>query len=267
MKYCSECGAKLDDKAKFCVKCGTKQEAFPRNAVSGDNISGEAISADNGQKNMCGAEGDGGKKPDRKIMIAVAAVILIAVVVAAVFLLGNDPEKEKTDSAGQEKKAAEPKEVEETLPAGYEEAQKAYDVKLSNMKKEYEADGAGLEYYKIDMDGDEIPELVTCLLPYGAEPVTEAFTYRDGKVVSLDRLPGAQAMGADNEGKVYTFYKYNMGENKEYMRVDRIDVVNDRLGITNVHEEQGASLEFSSAAGELGVQLVESTVLLEMMQW
>lgn len=69
MKYCEECGAKLQDNESFCSECGAK---YSENLIADDK---EEVESNNGE-----VESNNGGKKRKKTLIVVIAVALVAII-------------------------------------------------------------------------------------------------------------------------------------------------------------------------------------------
>lgn len=252
MKYCSECGTKLDDKAKFCVRCGTEQKNF-----SEDN-DGEIAPAGSGK---------GVKKPGRNKVIIIAAVIA-ALVAAGVLIFvfmslddrtGDEPENNKAQvtEKQEEKVQKEHKKQEVETGPSADDIRNAYMDVIEGVAASVEED-VYIGYETADIDGDGIKELFVNKVPCAAEAVREIYTYRNGDARYIDTIPaGHSRIGVHKIEGVYSVYT-QMG----YTVVELIEYKNGRISLKLQYEtpDEKSTGNYEDVLKDMQITLVEPGV-------
>ncbi|GFI08850.1 hypothetical protein IMSAGC007_01304 [Lachnospiraceae bacterium] len=141
--FCVKCGSRIDDKARFCDKCGSPVSASQGGGqtVGGTNaLSGSGYTSQNGN---APSTTSGGKKPGKG---SLAALLILAIVLAAAagFFVYKAAHKEETDiqeNAGKETEAVEAEETQPEAETGTDEQEQA------DVKAELEAVLGNISYY------------------------------------------------------------------------------------------------------------------------
>lgn len=100
MRFCDECGAKLEDNAQFCDECGAKVETV----VATTGVMEEAVQSEN--KRVSGNSTNGGGNKGTKVVIIILCLLLCGAM-AVIFILWKG--KDNTGSSETEKIGTETK--------------------------------------------------------------------------------------------------------------------------------------------------------------
>lgn len=156
-KFCTKCGATLDDNASFCTTCGAKFETAPQTANTANANENATIL----EKFKANANADGVKKltsnPNFSKYVGLGAVALVAiiliVVLCSLFTAGYKKTLNKYYDAVEEKDGA-------LLMECYSEYELDFvaerrDIKKKDLEKTYKATAkSSYEYYKEEYGRD-----------------------------------------------------------------------------------------------------------------
>ncbi len=142
--FCAKCGAKIDDNARFCGKCGSPVPASQgggQAAGGADALSGSGYTSQNGN---APSTASGGKKPG-KVPLAALLILSIAVAACAGFFGYRAAHKENADVQEAEKENAG---AEELQPNAEEEGQADIDAEeQTDREAELTAALESISYY------------------------------------------------------------------------------------------------------------------------
>lgn len=234
MKYCENCGASIEEGAKYCTECGSVQQPNRESVKNTD------------KKN----------KSNKKIIIIIlTTLILIMTVVGGMFIYKNiksEPHKkiEKQETA---------KDKEETNKEDIEEKQKEKTVNIADIYKqkllEFERSNKGSFYNVADINNDGIYELFILDNNSSAEALRYIYTCKDGSISELGNIYGGHSrLVKDNSGNVYSLYAQ-----MDYIKVDKI-IYDAKGGINteNVYDSGDAMAMVEDVMSQMGLTDLET---------
>lgn len=257
MKYCENCGAELNDNAKFCDECGATQEKTVVEA------SVEALPKTSQRVGIVE------KKSGKSVVVAIVVTIIVIAAIAAVilYLTGsfdkggfNEPtDKKHIEQQGDDKEAQKDNEVKDKQDADNEAIKKAYKAKLSDM--ESLSPGDHMEYSVFDINQDGVRELIILVDNSEADKNRYIYSYKDGVVFEMGKIgAGHRSMGVDEDGNLYSMYMH-MG----YISIDKViwDDSSKMIAEGNVFYSEELGLTLSEVMSDMNITRLESKALTD----